>query len=151
MAGRKTHQALTREILLAVGACCGLKCRECPYSPKWTKGETNIMKSTALNQIEIEKEKVQELEDGLVNKKNWWDDIQSIDEPYPHIPETQILAVMPEELKPEWEDFIRGQTGLLLTNEDGSYGSGIYPWDFERFTSKLKRGLPTRDTAAEWD
>jgi hypothetical protein len=24
------------------GACCGNKCRHCPYHPEWTKGTTKI-------------------------------------------------------------------------------------------------------------
>lgn len=109
------------------------------------------MKSTALNQIEQTKGDIKEMEDALVNKKYWWDDLKEIAEPYPHIPESQILAAMPEELKPQWDDFIRGQTCLLIEHADAPPESGIYPWDFERFTSKLKRGLSTVDTAAEWD
>jgi len=26
------------------GACCGNKCRHCPYDPKWTKGTIKIKK-----------------------------------------------------------------------------------------------------------
>jgi len=82
----------------------------------------------------------------------WWDDLTVIQDPIPHIPEPEILKAMPEELHKEWEDFIRGQTCLLIQE----YGeekmvSGIYEWDFQRFVSKLKRGLPTADTFEEWD
>jgi hypothetical protein len=75
-------------------------------------------------------------------QNNWWDELKTIEEPYPHIPESQIMAAMPEELKLEWEDFIRGQTCFHVEHEDGTHEAGIYPWDFDRFTSRLKRYLP---------
>lgn len=33
---------LTREFLIKKGRCCGSKCLNCPYEPKWTKGSTKI-------------------------------------------------------------------------------------------------------------
>ncbi len=30
----------TREFHLKRGACCGSRCRHCPYEPRWHKGST---------------------------------------------------------------------------------------------------------------
>ncbi len=38
----KEAKAMNREELLAQGACCGNRCRECPYEPRWQKGATAI-------------------------------------------------------------------------------------------------------------
>jgi hypothetical protein len=35
-------EPLSRETLIKQGSCCGNKCTNCPYTPKWTKGSTNI-------------------------------------------------------------------------------------------------------------
>lgn len=35
---------LTKDILLGRGSCCGNKCINCPYNPKWQKGSTNVKK-----------------------------------------------------------------------------------------------------------
>jgi len=59
----------------------------------------------------------------------WWEKLPIILEPYPHIPEREILGAMPEELKPLWTEFIRGQGAVGM--DDGDHG--IYPWDFFRF------------------
>ena len=59
----------------------------------------------------------------------WWEKPAIRLNPHPHIPETEILSFMPEELKSEWHAFIRGSQALAL--DDG--GNGIYPWDFFRF------------------
>lgn len=32
----------TREYHLKRGACCGSKCRHCPYEPRWAKGTRKI-------------------------------------------------------------------------------------------------------------
>ena len=77
----------------------------------------------------------------------WWENIEAVDKPMPHIPEKQILAVMPEDIKPMWENWICGQTCLLCDDMD----SGIYKWDWERFVGKLERNEKLVDTAAEWD
>ncbi|MCO6500265.1 MAG: hypothetical protein J5I47_07805 [Vicingus serpentipes] len=33
---------MTREQLIKQGSCCGLKCKNCPYKPKHTKGSTQL-------------------------------------------------------------------------------------------------------------
>ncbi len=33
---------LTKEFLVSKGECCGKKCVNCPYTPKYTKGSTQI-------------------------------------------------------------------------------------------------------------
>lgn len=33
---------LTREFLLDRKKCCGHRCVNCPYVPKWEKGSTNV-------------------------------------------------------------------------------------------------------------
>ena len=30
--------SLSREFLASRGSCCGSKCLNCPYTPKWVKG-----------------------------------------------------------------------------------------------------------------
>ena len=62
-------------------------------------------------------------------KLAWWETLPIILEPFPHIPEKEILASMPEELNPLWKEFIFCQAVLVMN--DG--GHGIYPWDFFRF------------------
>ena len=93
---------------------------------------------------------VREIE-GSLSQKNWWDDLKTIQEPYPHIPADQIEEAMPQELHESWRDFMRGQTGLLIEKDGEDPGFGVYPWDFERFVDKIKRGVPLVDTALEWD
>jgi len=88
---------------------------------------------------------------------NWWESLETINEPYPHIPESKILEAMPAELHKAWGDFMYGQTCLALEKTGGSgtngktWESGIYTWDFERFIGKLKRNQPLKDTVEEWD
>ena len=86
----------------------------------------------------------------MTTNNNWWDSLETIEEPYPHIPESKIKEVMPPSLVDAWENFIRGQTCLLIKHGEESEG-GIYPWDFDRFISKLKKGLPLVDSLSEWD
>jgi len=38
----KSVEPLSRETLIKQGSCCNNKCTNCPYSPKWTKGSTDI-------------------------------------------------------------------------------------------------------------
>lgn len=33
---------LSEEDLIKEGECCGLRCRLCPYDPKYTKGTTKL-------------------------------------------------------------------------------------------------------------
>lgn len=33
---------LTRDFLLARGSCCGLKCKNCPYTKPHKKGNTDV-------------------------------------------------------------------------------------------------------------
>lgn len=61
--------------------------------------------------------------------KNWRNNLITIEKPCPHIPETEILKIMPEELKERWHQYNRGKTALALS--DGSLG--IYPLDFRTF------------------
>jgi len=42
----------------------------------------------------------------MSTKLAWWETLPIILEPFPHIPEKEILAAMPEELKPLWTDTI---------------------------------------------
>lgn len=65
----------------------------------------------------------------------WDTDLDVIEKPYPHIPEGEVLAAMPEELHAEWDKFMRGQT--MLVREDGQ--AGIYPCDLIRFASSRER------------
>lgn len=60
-----------------------------------------------------------------------------IKEPFPHIPEREIYAILNEEQTKNFNHFISGQTCLLI-EEDNS--SGIYPWDWDRFANRY--GLP---------
>ena len=83
----------------------------------------------------------------IINSGRWWKDLKVIEKPMAHIPEKHIAMVMPEDIKPMWEKWIRGQTGLHC--DDGDFG--VYIWDFERFVGKLERGQPLVDSAAEWD
>jgi|GEM_PF-2279028 len=62
-------------------------------------------------------------------KLSWWETLPIILEPFPHIPQKEILAAMPEELKAFWEQFMFCKGVLLM--DDGDHG--IYPWDFFRF------------------
>jgi len=59
----------------------------------------------------------------------WWEKLPIQLDPGPHIPEKNILSLMPEKLRPEWHAFIRGSQCLAL--DDGDHG--IYPHDFFRF------------------
>ncbi len=59
----------------------------------------------------------------------WWETLPIILAPRPHIPEKDILLVMPEQLRPEWKAFIRGSQCLVLDDGD----NGIYPHDFFKF------------------
>ena len=79
--------------------------------------------------------------------KNWWDNLEVVEEPYPHIPQKEIAKVMPPELKEAWGKFINGQTGLRCDGGD----FGVYADDWERFVGKLQRKEKVEDTAAEWD
>jgi len=38
---------MTREILAAIGKCCGLGCSQCPYIPRNSKGSTKLDKEEA--------------------------------------------------------------------------------------------------------
>ncbi len=33
---------LSRDFLINVGVCCGCKCKNCPYTPKWKCGSKEI-------------------------------------------------------------------------------------------------------------
>ena len=35
---------LSKEILLRRGNCCGKRCVNCPYVPKWQRGATKVKK-----------------------------------------------------------------------------------------------------------
>jgi hypothetical protein len=37
-----TKKPLTKEFLINRGFCCGNKCQNCPYVPKYIKGTTKI-------------------------------------------------------------------------------------------------------------
>lgn len=64
----------------------------------------------------------------------WWELPPLIPEPYPHFPETEILARMPEDLKLLWPQFIIGHGVLCMDNGD----RGIYPVDFFEFLRAQK-------------
>jgi len=81
-----------------------------------------------------------------INQNRWWSDLKVIKEPIPHVPESHILMVMPEEIKREWENWMRGQTGLACENGD----FGVYSSDWARFVGKLERGLKLEDKIEEW-
>lgn len=38
----KNIRPLSRDFLLKQGQCCGSKCQNCPYSPKWTRGANSF-------------------------------------------------------------------------------------------------------------
>jgi hypothetical protein len=63
------------------------------------------------------------------------------------IPDTAVAKFMPEELREDWNCFIRGQTGIMMKN--GEFG--IYIWDWSRFANKIKKNQPLVDTVEEWD
>ena len=69
-----------------------------------------------------------------IPQPDWWAHLTIIQEPYPHIPEKEIIAAMPADLHPRWDQFMRGQGALAL--DDGN--AGIFPCDFSRFTSWLQ-------------
>jgi len=39
---RTGYMILTALYLSQRGVCCGNKCKECPYNPKWEKGNKNL-------------------------------------------------------------------------------------------------------------
>ena len=41
------NQPISKEILLARKICCGCRCINCPYTPKWVKGSQNVKKNTS--------------------------------------------------------------------------------------------------------
>ncbi len=85
-----------------------------------------------------------------MNNKNWWDNLEvrtCDDGSLPHIPEKEINKVMPDDIKPMWENWINGQTGLHC--DDGDFG--VYTSDWYRFVEKLKRNQPLVDAVEEWD
>jgi len=67
----------------------------------------------------------------------WWEKPAITLKPYPHIPETEILSFMPEELKPEWHAFIRGSQALALDDGD----NGIYSASERQVFGMAKTGL----------
>lgn len=69
-------------------------------------------------------------------KAGWWGKLRIIPEPYPHIPEREILAAMPEELKPLWQEFMFCKGMLVM--DDG--GHAIYPEDFFEFL-RIRAGV----------
>jgi hypothetical protein len=40
---RTGYMVLTAHYLKQRGHCCGNKCKECPYDPKWEKGNKNLL------------------------------------------------------------------------------------------------------------
>ena len=65
---------MPREILIAVGVCCGLGCGACPYDPEGVKGTTKIK-----DQMDITQEQFDELENkceqalkSLEFSRSWW-------------------------------------------------------------------------------
>ena len=42
----------------------------------------------------------------------WLAEVVTYEKPIPHIKSKELAKVMPDELKPEWEKFSMGQTGL---------------------------------------
>lgn len=40
---RTGYMVLTAHYLKQRGHCCGNKCKECPYYPKWEKGNKNLL------------------------------------------------------------------------------------------------------------
>jgi hypothetical protein len=36
---------LSKELLLSRKECCGSRCINCPYSPKWVRGSKNVKKN----------------------------------------------------------------------------------------------------------
>ena len=114
-----------------------------------TKG-TIIAEETrqACNKLSAD-ERAELLEAGMkiINAGRWWEGLQVVDKPIPHIPQRHIDMVMPDDIKPMWENWIRGQTGLHC--DDGDFG--VYAHDWQRFVGKLERGQPLVDSSAEWD
>ena len=74
----------------------------------------------------------------------WWERLSTVQEPYPHIPEKQILYAMPESLHSRWDQFMGGQGVLALDDGD----SGIYPSDFDRFLRSLGDSSTPREPEA---
>ena len=102
----------------------------------------------ACNKLNAE-EKADLLKVGMevINAGAWWKGIQVVAEPMPHVPEKSIIAVMPDNIVPVWEDWAQGQTGLMC--DDGDFG--VYAHDWKRFVGKLERDEKLVDTALEWD
>jgi hypothetical protein len=42
----RSHNPLPRELLIRRGFCCGMKCQNCPYSPKHTYGSNKTTART---------------------------------------------------------------------------------------------------------
>lgn len=64
---------------------------------------------------------------------NWWNSLETHDEPYPHILEEDILKIIPQNLKRNWNDYMYGKTYL----QTGDGKAGIYPWDLLGFTYRF--------------
>lgn len=72
----------------------------------------------------------------FMNQSNnkWWSSLQIINQPYPHVPESEIQRVMPKNLKPSWEEYMRGKTVMMTDNGT----EGIYPCDLMGFVYRLE-------------
>lgn len=79
-------------------------------------------------------------------RKSWWSNLAAKEQPFPHIPESEILIAMPKSLHSQWNTFLFGKTVLALPDKT----AGIYPWDFERFVHAIKvkrRPVQAKQTA----
>ena len=70
----------------------------------------------------------------MERNSEWLDRVDVHEEPTPHVKLQELLELMPESIKDEWEDFMRGRTGMHCS--DGSFG--IYACDFAKFANKLR-------------
>lgn len=112
-----------------------------------TKGKRYSEKDKSFEKLSKDRSKFLAGDMTIIDSGRWWKNLVTIEKPIPHIPARHISMVMPEDIKPMWETWIRGQTGLHC--EDGDFG--VYIWDWERFIGKLERGQPLVDSSAEWD
>ena len=63
-----------------------------------------------------------------MNTLKWIEDLKKLSK-NETIKESEILALIPEDIIPYWDIFMRGKTCPLLENGD----DGVYSWDLKQF------------------
>lgn len=44
MIKKQEIKPLDKQTLASNGSCCGLKCKNCPFTPRWVKGSSKIIR-----------------------------------------------------------------------------------------------------------